>query len=143
MNHEISKLGKIEFIDIKDKWDLSNALFGSLTIFFFFAILISFFINIFYSIFFFIFLIFFWFIYFVIEKSIQIFQYDSKYGVLLWTKDSDIITNYDFIKNELKNQNYTQKYKKYKSSCHYNLNENEYKEIKKIIENSKNNKMVI
>lgn len=52
MNHEISKLGKIEFIDIKDKWDLSNALFGSLTIFFFFAILISFFINIFYSIFF-------------------------------------------------------------------------------------------
>ena len=55
MNHEISKLGKIEFIDIKDKWDLSNALFASLTIFFFFAILISFFINIFYSIFFFIF----------------------------------------------------------------------------------------
>lgn len=143
MSNETSKLGKIEFIDIKKKWELFNMSFALGAIFLFFATIISFFINIRYFIFFLCSFFIFSFICCVIEKSIQIFQYDSKYGVLLWTKNSDLITSYDFIKNELKNQNYTQKYKKYKSNCHYNLNENEYKEIKKIIENFKNNKMVI
>ena len=46
MSNETSKLGKIEFIDIKKKWELFNMSFALGAIFLFFATIISFFINI-------------------------------------------------------------------------------------------------